>query len=128
MVDNRSLFEVTTDADFTGGTGNGGTFINTGIFRKSAGNDITQMNAWWKFFNQSGGVIDAASGELEFTMTNTNFSNEPGAIIKGVGIIKVPSNFTNNGITAPGNSAGTLSYIGNFLPSTTAVLDVQLGV
>ena len=41
------------------------------------------MNAWWKFFNQNGGVIDAASGELEFTMTTTNFSNDPGAIIKG---------------------------------------------
>jgi hypothetical protein len=127
VVDNQSIWEITSDADFSGGPGNGGTFLNTGTFRKSAGNDITQMNTWWKFFNQNGGVIDVASGELEFTMTNTNFSNEPGAIIKGVGIIKVPSNFTNNGITAPGNSAGILSYIGNFLPSTTAVLDVQLG-
>ena len=127
IVDNRSLFEILTDADFSGGTGSGGTFLNTGIFRKSGGNAVTQMNGWWKFFNQSGGVIDAASGDLEFTMTNSNFTNDPGAIIKGIAAINVPSNFTNNGITAPGNSTGMLSYNGNFLPSATAVLDVQLG-
>ncbi len=125
VVDNRSLFDVTTDADFTGGSA--GTFYNTGTFRKSAGNDVTQMDIRWKFYNQNGGIIDAASGELKFAMSNTNFSNEPGAIIKGAGSIGVPTNFTNNGITAPGNSAGTLSYIGNFLPSATAVLDIQLG-
>ena len=46
---------------------------------------------------------------------------------KGMGVINVPSNFTNNGITSPGNSAGMLSYIGNFLPSEPAVFEVQLG-
>ncbi|MEO8166667.1 MAG: T9SS type A sorting domain-containing protein [bacterium] len=127
IVDNRSLFEILTDADFSGGTGSGGTFLNTGTFRKSGGNAVTQMDAWWKFFNQSGGVIDAASGELEFTMTNSNFANAQGAIIQGSGSIDVPNSFTNNGITAPGNGVGALSYIGNFVPSSTGVLDVQIG-
>ncbi len=127
IVDNRSLFEILTDADFSGGTGSGGTFYNTGTFRKSGGNDVTQMNSWWKFYNQNGGVIDAASGELEFTMTGANFSNDPGAIIKGVASIDVPTSFTNNGITEPGSDIGMLSYIGNFVPSSTGVLDIQLG-
>jgi hypothetical protein len=127
IVDNRSLFEIVTDADFSGGTGTGGTFINTGTFRKSGGNAVTQMNGWWKFFNQSGGVIDAASGELEFTMSNINFSNDPGAIIKGTDSIDVPNSFINNGITAPGSGIGKLSYIGNYASSTTGVLDIELG-
>lgn len=127
IVDNRSLFEILTDADFSGGTGSGGTFYNTGIFRKSAGDDATQMNSWWKFFNQSGGIIDAASGELEFTMTSANFSNDPGAVIKGNATIDVPTSFTNNGIIVPGNEIGVLSYIGNFVSSSTGVLDIQLG-
>ena len=127
IVDNRSLFEIVTDADFSGGPGTGGTFINTGTFRKSGGNAVTQMNGWWKFFNQNGGVIDAASGELEFTMGNTNFSNDPGAIIKGTDSIDVPNSFTNHGITVPGTGIGKLSYIGNYVSSTTSVLDIELG-
>jgi hypothetical protein len=127
IVDNRSLFEIFTDADFSGGTGSGGTFYNTGTFRKSGGTDVTQMNNWWKFFNQNGGIIDASSGELEFTMTNTNFSNDPGAIIKGTDSIDVPTSFTNNGIISPGSSLGVLTYVGNFVPSSNGVLDIELG-
>ncbi|MBK7229801.1 MAG: hypothetical protein IPH97_13260 [Ignavibacteriales bacterium] len=127
IVDNRSLFEILTDADFSGGTGSGGTFYNTGTFRKSGGNDVTQMNSWWKFYNQNGGVIDAASGELEFTMSTTNFSNDPGAIIKGNASIDVPTSFINNGNIEPGSNIGVLSYVGNFVSSSTGVLDIQLG-
>lgn len=127
ILDNRSLFEILTDADFSGGTGSGGTFYNTGTFRKSGGNDVTQMNAWWKFYNQNGGIIDAVSGELEFTMTSANFSNDPDGIIKGNAAIDVPSSFTNNGIIGPGSDIGVLSYIGDFVPSSTGVLDIQLG-
>ncbi|MEO8232525.1 MAG: T9SS type A sorting domain-containing protein [Ignavibacteriota bacterium] len=123
FVENQSLWDITSDADFSGGTGSGGTFTNTGTFRKSGGSDVTTINAWWVFKNNSGGIIDVASGTLDFT----NLDNAQSAIIQGIAAINVPSNFTNNGITAPGNSTGVLSYIGNFLPSATAVLDVQLG-
>ena len=126
FVENQALWEIISDADFSGGTGSGGTFKNTGIFRKSGGVGLTQVNGWWNFINLSGGIINIESGEIEFT-TNNNFANEVGGIIQGVGTINVPSNFTNNGITSPGNSAGMLSYIGNFLPSATAVFEVQLG-
>ena len=127
IIDNRSLFEIATDADFSGGPGTGGTITNTGIFRKSGGNAVTQINGWWKFFNQIGGVIDVASGEIEFTMGNINFSNDPGAIIKGTDSIDVPNSFINNGITEPGSGIGKLSYIGNYVSSTTSVLDIELG-
>ncbi len=63
----------------------------------------------------------------QVSLNFANLENEQGGIIQGVGTIDVPSNFTNNGITSPGNSAGMLSYIGNFLPSATAVLDIQIG-
>jgi len=84
------------------------------------------MNAWWKFYNQAGGVIDAASGELEFTMTNINFSNDSDAIIKGDASIDVPNAFINDGIISPGSSIGMFSYVGNFVPSSSGMLDIQL--
>jgi hypothetical protein len=122
IIDNRSLFEITSDNDLYAVNG-GGTFLNTGTLIKSGGSDVSGFSSQWKVRNKSGGIIDAASGELEFS----DFENPQDAVIKGGGSIDVPGAFTNDGITAPGNSAGILSYIGNFLPSATAVLDVQLG-
>ncbi len=122
IIDNRSLVEFISDNDFHAING-GGTFLNTGTLIKSGGLDVSSFSSQWKVNNNNGGAIKVASGELEFS----TLENAQNAVIQGVGIIDVPSNFTNNGIVAPGNSAGTLSYIGNFLPSVTAVLDVQLG-
>ena len=65
LVDNRALFEVVSDADFDGSTFSGGTFLNTGTFRKSGGTDISSFNTWWNFQNQ-GGTIDAQSGSIHF--------------------------------------------------------------
>jgi hypothetical protein len=127
IVDNRSLFEILSDADFSGGTGSGGTFFNKGTFRKSGGNDITQMNSWWKFFNENGGVIDASSGKLDFTMSSANFSNESGAVIKGNSSIDLPNSFRNAGLIEPGNNIGVLTYIGNFISTPSGVLDIELG-
>ncbi len=123
VVDNRRIWIITSDADYSGGTGSGGTFINTGTFRKSGGTDVSTMNGWWSFTNKAGGIIQVDSGTVDIS----NLENEQDAIIKGTGSIDVPSNFTNNGINSPGNSPGMLSYIGNYLPSSTGVLDIQLG-
>ena len=123
FVDNQSLWEIISDVDFSGGTGSGGTFTNTGTFRKSGGSDVTSINGWWIFQNNSGGIIDAASGTLEFS----KFDNLQGSIVQGIGSIDVPSTFINNGIVAPGNSAGILTYIGNYLSSETASLAIELG-
>ena len=126
IVDNQSLFDVTSDADFTGSQISGGTFLNTGTLRKSGGDGITQCNLWWDFHNNAGGIIDVQSGEIEFT-NSQKFENAQGGIIQGIDSIKVPSNFSNDGIISPGNSHGILTYIDNFLPSSTAILDIQLG-
>ena len=127
IVDNRSLFEILSDADFSGGTGSGGTFKNTGMFRKSGGSDVSVMNSWWKFFNKNGGVIDASSGKLDFTMSAANFSNESGAVIKGSSSIDLPNSFRNAGLIEPGNNIGVLTYIGNFISTPSGVLDIELG-
>ena len=122
IIDNRSLVEFVSDNDFQAING-GGTFLNTGKLIKSGGLAVSSFASQFKVINKIGGVIDVASGEFDFA----NLENEQGGIIQGVGTIDVPSNFTNNGITSPGNSAGMLSYIGNFFPSATAVLDIQIG-
>ncbi len=126
IVDNQSLFDVTSDADFSGSQISGGTFLNTGTLRKSGGDGVTQCNLWWDFHNNAGGIIDIQSGEIEFT-SSQKFENAQGGIIQGIDSIKVPSNFSNDGIISPGNSHGILTYIDNFLPSSTAILDIQLG-
>ena len=126
IVDNQSLFDVTSDADFSGSQISGGTFLNTGTLRKSGGDGVTQCNLWWNFHNNAGGIIDIQSGEIEFT-NSQKFENAQGGIIQGIDSIKVPSNFSNDGIISPGNSHGILTYIDNFLPSSTAILDIQLG-
>ena len=99
IIDNRSLFEITSDNDFQAING-GGTFLNTGILIKSGGLDVSSFSSQWKVNNNNGGVIKVASGELEFS----TLENAQNGIIQGVGSIDVPTNFTNNGITAPGNS------------------------
>jgi len=123
IVDNQSLYEIDTEHGSLTGSGDGGIFINSGVFRKVSGTGVALIRPIWHFQNQAGGVIDAASGEMDFG----NLDNAPGAIIQGVATIDVHTVFTNDGITAPGNSPGTLTYIGNFLPSATGVLDIELG-
>ena len=70
IVDNQSLFDVTSDADFTGSQISGGTFHNTGTLRKSGGSDVTSLNLWWNFQND-GGTIDVKSGTLQFSCDGT---------------------------------------------------------
>ena len=90
IVDNQSLFDVTSDADFSGSQVTGGKFLNTGILRKSGGDGVTQSNLWWDFHNNSGGIIDVESGEIEFT-NSQKFENAQGGIVQGIGSIKVPT-------------------------------------
>ncbi len=126
IVDNQSLFDVMSDADFTGSQISGGTFLNTGTLRKSGGDGITQCNLWWDFHNNAGGIIDVQTGEIEFT-SSQKFENAQGGIIEGIASIKVPSDFSNDGIISPGNSPGRLYHIGDYSPSETAVFKVELG-
>ena len=123
-LDNQSLFEITTDGDFPG-TG-AGTFFNNGILRKSGGSGTTLFGSRWAFNNESSGVIEANSGKIEFDNGFKNKTISENSVIKGNAAINVAS-ITNNGIVSPGNSVGKLSYIGNYNPSSTGVLDIELG-
>jgi len=121
IFDNRSLVEFVSDNDFHAING-GGTFLNTGKLIKSGGLDVSSFSSQWKVINKIGGVIDAETGEFDFS----NLENEQGGIMQGTAVINLPSNFINNGITSPGHSPGTLTYIGNFQPSETAVFNVEI--
>lgn len=122
VVENESLWDVKSDADFSGGTGSGGIFVNTGTFRKSGGTDISNIDGWWTFRNNSGGVIDAASGTFDFN----KLENVENSTIQGNGAVAVKTNFINNGIVSPGSSPGILSWSTNFSPSETSVLKIEL--
>ncbi len=122
VVDNQSLYEILADNANFGGIPIGGFFMNTGTFR-NLGSGTCTINANWYFHNLAGGIIDAANGVIDIA----NFENAQNAIIQGISSINVHTVFTNDGITAPGNSPGTLTYIGNFLPSATGVLEIELG-
>jgi len=120
IVDNQSLYEIAADNVGFSGIPNGGTFINTGTFR-NLGSGTCLFNGNWSFQNLAGGIIDAANGVIDIA----DFENAQNAIIQGIASINVHTVFTNNGIVAPGNSAGLLTYIGNYNPSTTGVLDIE---
>jgi len=122
IIDNQSLYEIVADNASFSGTPNGGFFVNTGTFR-NLGAGTCWFGADWYFQNLAGGIIDAANGVIDIA----DFENAQNAIIQGIASINVHTVFTNDGITAPGNSPGTLTYIGNFLPSATGVLDIELG-
>ncbi len=122
IVDNQSLWEIVADNANFSGIINGGTFKNTGIFRHM-GSGTCSINANWDFQNLAGGIIDAANGVIDIA----NLENVQDAIIQGIASVNVHTTFTNDGITAPGNSPGMLTYIGNYLPSSTGVLDIELG-
>ena len=122
ILDNQSLYEIVADNAGFSGTPNGGTFINTGTFRHM-GSGTCSINANWNFQNLAGGIIDAANGIIDIA----DFGNAQDAIIKGIATVNVHTTFTNDGINAPGNSAGRLTFIGNYIPSSTGVLEIELG-
>jgi hypothetical protein len=122
IVDNQSLYEIIADNGSFGGNPNGGIFINTGTFR-NMGSGTCSFNANWSFQNLAGGIIDAANGVIDIA----NFENAQNAIIQGIASVNVHTTFTNDGINAPGYSAGMLTFIGNYIPSSTGVLDIELG-
>ncbi|MAP55429.1 T9SS type A sorting domain-containing protein [Altibacter sp.] len=98
-------------------------FNNSGLLTKTQGTGTAVL-----FVETTNtGIIDAASGEIEFNGTNT-LNNTSSGIIKGIGTIDLPApaDFTNNGTFAPGASPGTLSVIGDFESTNTSVLDVEL--
>ncbi len=55
IIINEGVFDLQSDANFSGSTFSGGRFLNTGLLKKSGGTDITLFDGWWNFENQGGG-------------------------------------------------------------------------
>lgn len=122
-VDNRGLLDITGDYNFGTSGIFSGTFLNSGTVRKSGGSIISSFASGWNWQNLAGGIIDAISGTLKID----NLENNDGSIIQGSATAYLPGSFIDHGIVRPGNSAGVLNYRLDYAPSTTGVLDIELG-
>ncbi len=98
---------------------------NNGLIRKTLTN--TTQNISVDLSNS--GTIEVETGELTMAQSaSRNFTNTTTGLIKGVGIIDLPSsdNYTNDGTYSPGASPGILTVEGDFESTTNAVLDIEL--
>lgn len=73
------------------------------------------------------------SGTINVLQNGINFSgvlhNQTSGIIKGLGTVILPinsSNFTNDGVFAPGASPGTLNIIGDYHSNASSAFDIDL--
>jgi hypothetical protein len=79
----------------------------------------------------SAGIIDVAASK-SLAVLGSSLVSETGGVIRGAGTLNVGGLvFTNNGIIAPGASAGdttgTLTISGNVTLSTSSVIDIEVG-
>ncbi len=97
---------------------------NLGLIKKSniAGSSSITVEI------SNSGIIDVGTAEIAIEPFNLPFTNEVSGIIKGVGTLKINSanNYTNLGTFSPGFSPGTLTVNGNFMSSTSSILDIEL--
>ncbi len=104
---------------------NGATSIlnNAGLIKRTTTDGIAEISLE---LNNSG-TIQVETGELEIA-GSLPFINEVSGIVKGVDVFDLPlvENYTNNGTFAPGLSPGILTVQGDFVSTTTAVLDIEL--
>lgn len=97
---------------------------NSGTLRKSAGSAGSIV--FVQFDNLAGGILEvggAAGSSLSFT---NSFNHAAGAILRGNRSVGVPGSMVNAGITAPGTSPGQLTVAGNWNPTASAVLRVEM--
>ena len=72
------------------------------------------------------GTMNLAAGTTT-TILGPSFTNEVSGVIEGNGRLNVNASFIDNGTISPGNSFGTLEYIGNYAQGTTGILDLEIG-
>jgi hypothetical protein len=103
--------------------GTAGVLNNAGLIKRTT----TTGQAFISVVLNNSGTIQVETGELEIANSQL-FTNEVTGIVKGIGIFDLPlvANYTNNGTFAPGLSPGTLTVQGNYTPTTTSVLDIEL--
>lgn len=98
------------------------TLNNMGTLRTDTGG-INSVN----IDTNNSGLIEIASGELEFATSRT-LHNQLTGIIKGEGTLDIPApaNFTNDGTISPGSSPGILTVIGDYSSTSSATLEIEI--
>ncbi|MCB0456257.1 MAG: T9SS type A sorting domain-containing protein [Flavobacteriaceae bacterium] len=126
IVNNQSTGIIDIQADASNISYAGGTqhiLNNAGLLTKTSGTGTAVI-----FVETTNtGIIDTASGEIEFNGVNS-LNNTTTGIIKGIATIDLPTpaDFINNGTFSPGASPGTLTVIGDFESTSSSVLDIEL--
>lgn len=118
------IIDLQTNAGYLSySTGASHVLNNFGLIKKTDENGITQILC---LLNNSG-TIDAQVGTLEIT-GDFPFTNNADGILSGIATIDLPApaNYTNNGITSPGGSPGTLIIIGPFESEASSQIAVEL--
>jgi len=105
----------------SGGTSN--ILNNVGLLKRSTTTGAARI---FVELNNSG-TIEIETGELVIA-NSLPFTNQVNGVVKGVGVFNLPlvSNYTNDGIFAPGLSPGTLSVQGDYNSTGNSVLDIEL--
>ncbi len=123
---NAGVFDLQDDHSMTGFDPESFGFVNEagGLFVKSSGDGTAIISP--SVQGLTGSTIDAASGTLRFT---GSVDTESGAILQGNASLDfATADFTNGGSFQPGTSAGRLTYVGTYSPSSPeATLQIELG-
>lgn len=120
--DTTATLDLQSDANFQFFSPNGGSVVNNGTYTKSV-DGLGSSQVPLDFTNN--GILNVADGKMVFTAALNNTTT---GTLAGNGTIDVTgATFTNNGNTAPGASAGALNITGNFAPSASSVLDIEIG-
>ena len=141
VLDNSGTVDVTTDGTMLyHSAGTACRVDNSGTFLKSAGNGTSSL--YYMAFNNSG-TVQVNSGTLSFpagssyaqsagttrlaggALSSSSPLNINGGRLTGAGTVS--ADVAMHGITAPGNSPGTLVIDGNFTMYAGARLEMEIG-
>ena len=109
VVTNNNVFDIQDDASLTYIGGNASSFVNNATFQKSGGGASTTIGTNINFTNNAG-IINAASGTIDFAGGSATFNS--GTQFNGGGVNRVSSSAGFNGAISSVNlqlTAGTFS-------------------
>jgi hypothetical protein len=124
-LDNQGTFDLQADNVQFLNCGSGPkTVNNSGTLKKSAGSSWSGIAGGIVFNNNSGGIVEVG-GSSGSSLNFSTFNHAAGAILRGTQSFG-PGTMTNSGITAPGTSPGRLTVGGNWSPTASAVLRIEM--
>jgi len=115
---NKGTIDLQADSAMVYNGGAAGSFVNTGLIKKTGGTGTSSIGNNLGFDNQ--GVVDVTSGTIQLP---SNFTNN--GTLNGVGTFAT-NVLTNAGHVAPGGSPGTLTLSGNYVQTAAGSFDIEL--